>query len=181
MPSRILSALIAMAASSPALAAPVTKEKPGYIDSIVGGIMAHEVTRSDEEDGVDLNLELRARPVLGKGWTVKVLPTIGGSLNTGGGTNTAYAGASARYDLTDSIFIEGFFGLAVHDAETPSSETALDLGCEVLFREAAELGYRHGNHAVSLHIAHASHGGILCDEDANDGITSVGVRYGVRF
>ena len=153
---------------------------PGLVDSVVAGVFAHEVA-SDEEDGIDANLELRLRPLFGKTWRVEVLPTIGGTLNDSGGTNAAYAGATARYCLTDSVYVEGFFGLTVHDADTPIDAEGLDLGCSVLFREGAGIGYRAGRRTLSLYVSHASHGDILCNSTRNDGMTSIGVRYGVEF
>lgn len=172
--------LLGMFASTSFLPTHAQGESPGPIDSIVIGAFAHEIVR-DEEDGIDANLELRLRPVFGKDWAIEILPTIGGTVNTSGGTNTAYAGATARYRLTDSVFIEGFFGLTVHDADTPDDASALDLGCTLLFREGGGIGYRHGQHSLGLYISHASHGDILCNEDENDGMTSVGVRYGFDF
>ena len=157
-----------------------TDDVPGVIDSVVIGAFAHTL-QEDQEDGVDANLELRFRPVFGADWAIEFLPTIGGTLNTSGDTNTAYLGATARYHLTESLFLEGFFGFALHDADTPRDADGLDLGCNLLFREGAGLGYRKEKHAISLYISHVSHGDILCDEEANDGMTSIGMRYAYHF
>lgn len=151
----------------------------GAFDSVAVSLLAHELS-SDEEEGVDAALELRFRPVFGRDWALEILPTVGGTVNLGDGTDTAYAGATARYRLTDSLFVEAFFGLTVHDADTPRDADGLDLGCTLLFREGAAVGYRHGHHALSLTVSHASHGDILCDGE-NDGMTSAGVRYGYHF
>jgi len=151
----------------------------GAIDSVTVGALAHEVA-NDAEGGIDGALELRFRPLFGRDWAIEVLPTVGGTVNFSGDTNTAYAGATARYHLTDSFYVEGFFGLVVHDADTPRDSGGLDLGCTVLFREGAAIGYRNGHHALALSVSHASHGDILCD-GPNDGMTNVGVYYGYHF
>ena len=152
----------------------------GIVDSVVLGAFAHEVV-NDDEGGIDANLELRLRPLFGRSWAIEILPTVGGTVNFSGDTNTAYAGATARYRFTPSIFVEGFFGLAIHDGDTPRDADGLDLGCELLFREGGGIGYQRGRHALSLYVSHASHGGIICDEDENEGMTSVGLRYGYHF
>jgi len=177
---RVFSVLSLVASFILAPPAHAQGESYGAIDSVVVGAFAHEVA-SDEEGGLDANLELRMRPLFGHDWAVKVLPTVGGTVNLKGDTDTAYLGATARYRLNRSFFVEGFFGLALHDADTPSDADGLDLGCELLFREGAGVGYQRGKHAMSLYISHASHGDILCDEDENDGMTSVGLRYGYHF
>ncbi len=155
-------------------------EAPSIVDSIILGAFAHEVWNSDES-GVDGNLELRLRPFFGHDWSVDILPTVGATVNFSGDTNTVYAGATARYRFTEALFFEGFFGFTVHDANTPVDANGLDLGCKLLFREGAGLGYQRGKHSLGVYVSHASHGGIICDEDENDGITSVGLRYGYHF
>ena len=150
------------------------------LESVLIGISAHEIV-SGKENGADVSLELRTRSLLGKGWSTKVLPTLGVTLSTSNQTDTAYVGATALYHLTPNVFIEGFFGLAVHDADTPRNADGLDLGCRTLFREAVGVGYQHEQHSIALHLSHASHGDLLCDADANDGMTSLAVRYGYTF
>jgi len=154
-------------------------ELSGAVDSVILGALAHEIS-SDEEGGADANLEIRFRPLFGHDWAIEILPTVGGTVNFSGDTNTAYAGATARYRLTESFYLEGFFGFTVHDADTPTDANGLDLGCTLLFREGAGIGYQRGKHSISAFISHASHGDILCD-DENDGMTSAGLRYGYHF
>jgi len=163
-----------------ACAAHAESESESVFDSVVVGAFAHEISQ-DEEGGVDGNVELRLRPLFGRDWAIEILPTLGGTVNFGGDTNTAYAGATARYRFAESFFVEGFFGFAIHDADTPTDANGLDLGCKVLFREGAGLGYLSGPHSLGIYVSHASHGDILCDADENDGMTSVGLRYGYHF
>ena len=155
-------------------------ESSGILDSVVLGVLAHEIAR-DDEGGVDGILELRLKPLFGRDRAVEILPTIGGTVNFSGGTNTIYAGATARYRFANSFFVEGFLGLTLHDADVPADSGGLDLGCRLLFREGAGLGYRQQNHALGIYLSHISHGGMICDQDQNDGITSVGLLYSYHF
>lgn len=155
-------------------------EVNNIVDSVILGAFAHSISNGDE-GGIDGNLEVRLRPFFRHGWRVEILPTLGASVNLSGDTNTAYAGATARYRLTETFFLEGFLGLTIHDADTPADANGLDLGCTLLFREGAGFGYQRGKHSFGIYVYHASHGGVICDEDKNAGITNVGVHYGYHF
>lgn len=168
------------------LAVPAFSEEQTYddrkiLDSIVVGLVAHNI-QSDDADGVDLNLELRFNLPLGLPEEIELLPTVGAVGHfADDGASLGYLGATLRYQHSSGVFAEGFFGFAAHTADTPVDSGEADLGCEVLFREAAEIGYARQRHRVGVHVSHYSHGGILCDEDENDGLTQVGVRYGYQF
>ena len=68
----------------------------------------------------------------------------------------------------------------VHDGRIKTNRIdRKELGCRVLFRESIELGYRFGTrHAISAFLDHLSNANI-CDK--NEGLESLGVRYGYRF
>jgi hypothetical protein len=54
-----------------------------------------------------------------------------------------------------------------------------ELGCRVLFRESLSVGVRFmKHHSLSVMVDHISNAG-LCDH--NDGLDTLGVRYGYRF
>ena len=175
----MLRSIAVTAMLSSAIALPGNAQSDPF-DSAYIGLSLHDAG-SNGENGLDGNFELRFDPLFGKSWAIDILPTIGGSISFGDGANTGYLGATARYMLTDSFFVEGFFGLTLHDADTPRDSNEADLGCALLFREGVGLGYLRGAHALSLYASHVSHGNILCDEDENNGLTSIGVRYGYHF
>ena len=109
--------------------------------------------------------------------------TAGGSLNVAGRTNSAYLGATWTVDVTERIFVEGFFGAAFHDGATgpkafvPPGFNAL--GCSPLFREAGAVGYRFSEHwSVLATIEHMSNAG-LCVE--NRGLTNFGGKIAYTF
>ena len=154
--------------------------RPRIVDSIHGGLIAHDIG-GDAEDGFDATIEFRFTPLFGEDWPIRILPTLGTDISLNGQTSAAYFGATAQYPLAGSVFVEAFLGFTLHDAETPTQRDGADLGCSLLFRQGLGIGYRQGAHALTLFGSHSSHGRILCDDDNNDGLTSLGLRYGYHF
>ncbi|WP_375464720.1 acyloxyacyl hydrolase [uncultured Methylobacterium sp.] len=115
-------------------------------------------------------------------------PTVGGSYNFGGRTSYAYLGATWTVDLfpqtfNNIVFLEGFFGGAVHDGAT--GEKSLinlrlnALGCSPLFREAAALGFRLSEHwSIMATVEHMSNAGLCVN---NRGLTNFGGKLGYTF
>jgi lipid A 3-O-deacylase len=107
---------------------------------------------------------------------------LGFTANTQGYTSFVYTGFTWTYDITDTIFAEASFGGGLHNGELepPVGPDRLKLGCRVLFREGATLGYRFSEHwSVMASVEHLSHAG-LCSS-FNNGITTAGGRIGYRF
>lgn len=201
-------ALAAM--SSPAAAGPTAANAPAPAYEFRLGVMDHDAdipitlhhgdnSQKDKlEKGVDINAEvLLLSPALFE-YIFSPRPIFGFMVNTAGHTNHAYGGLAWQFDFWDRFFIEGMFGLAVHDGILHSPKDAdggecsggpatwycMDgraaLGSRVLFREAVELGVRFDDRsALSLHVSHISNGGML--DEANNGMNFVGLRYGYRF
>ena len=88
----------------------------------------------------------------------------------------------------DRRHLSGIFPLKIEDGESKS------LGCRFLFRESVNAGYRFNKrHALMLHFDHSSNAN-LCEKNTrdgtaegrhdvtlNEGLESVGVRYGYMF
>lgn len=176
-----LLALIGLAvlgwAAAPALAADVGSIPDGFfIHEFRLGAFVHDPS-GPESGGGDINLEL----LLAKPWGTAAewwlpRPHVGATVNIDGGTSTAYVGATWQFDLGTSLFVEGSIGPSIHDAD---GRTAAALGCPVLIRSAASLGYRLSGHwQVMATVEHNSNAG-LCDR--NRGLTNAGVRLGYRF
>ncbi len=154
----------------------------GALSEIRGGILAHDrgPFNNNEEGGADINLEalFRSPDILRSIGSPR--PHLGFSVNTGGDTDQFYAGLTWEWRFWRSLFAGFSLGGAIHDGETETSRTdKKELGCRVLFRGSLELGYsltrRHG---VSLFYDRISNLDI-CDN--NEGLETVGVRYGYRF
>lgn len=182
---RLVTALVSLAVLG---AGPVLAQGFG-VDELRGGIMAH----STDETGPggtfwnltriqDANVELLFTPLdIWTGWG-EIRPHVGATVNFSGLESMAYAGLSWKVNLFDSpVFLEGAFGAAVHNgAFSGAAAPARDLGCALLFREAANIGVDINESAsVMLTLEHASHAG-LCGP-LNRGLTNLGIRVGVKF
>lgn len=157
-------------------------EKSGFITELRGGVMRHDTGAFSDtkEDGVDLNAEILFFDLGWLGDTIDLRPHIGGTVNLAGDTNQAYAGMTATVPIFQWGFFDLSFGGAYHDGETNAGRgDKKDLGCSVLFRESVSLGgYVGAHHSLSLFADHISNAN-LCDK--NEGLETVGMRYGYRF
>ena len=153
------------------------------IDEVRVGLLNHEMTlfRSDsQEDGVDVNVEVLFDSPEWLDWIGAPRPHLGATIAThDDATSFAYTGLVWDYNFWGPLFIEGAFGVAVHDGETGKSVIGNELGCRWNFHESASLGYNidEANRLMvtAEHISNAS----LCSE--NEGLTNLGVRYGYKF
>lgn len=171
---------------APAPAAEAYVAEPAYswraLDEVRGGAYAYGVDDPPEGQSLSINVELLTSrlPIGGQAWFVPRLH-VGATINTDDAPSHGYAGFTWTLDVTDWMFVEGTFGGGVHNGDTGSSappgESAL--GCSVLFRESASIGFRFAeNWSVVGTVEHLSNAD-LCD--ANRGITEAGVRLGYRF
>ena len=132
-------------------------------------------------------------------WAWQARPFVGGSLNLGGKTSFVDAGLLWRKSLSDNIYGEVAFGLAVHDgavrtpdpllATTPAEvlerqrrkNTEIEFGSRVLFRTGFTIGYElNEKWAGEFVFEHLSHGQILGGPE-NEGSNELGVRVARRF
>jgi lipid A 3-O-deacylase len=163
--------------------ASVMGQDDGIVSAVRLGVLAHDQGpfTSNNEDTLDVNMEVLfvspdfLEPIFSPE------PHVGVTFNADDdATDQIYAGLTWSFDLTDSIFVDLSFGGALHNGETTSeSGEGKQLGCSLLFREAAGLGYRFAdNHEIALHLDHISNAN-LCEHNA--GLETLGVRYGYRF
>lgn len=151
---------------------------------IRGGVMAHDVGffGGAKEEGVDINVEYLFGGLTGSFfnaiWSPR--PHIGLSVNTAGDTSQVYAGLSWQWTIHGPWFIGASFGLSLHNGKTETRELdRKELGSPVLFRESLELGVRIlPQHSVSIMLDHISNARLF---DHNEGMETVGLRYGYRF
>jgi hypothetical protein len=149
------------------------------------GVLAHDVDHLwsgfRRESGVDLDAEIVFyRPGLPLLWG-RLRPSLGASVNTRGDTSQLYAGALWELESSYGLFFAVGLGASLHDGrlESRSREDQKELGSRVLFRTAFDLGYaispRHRLMATFAHVSNASLA------DPNQGLDTLGVRYGLRF
>ena len=169
-------ALAIVASSSAAIA------QDGLITAVRGGVLYHDapIVAEEVEDGVDVNLELRFRSPALLAEIGAPEPVLGGTLNSAGDTSRLYAGLAWTADLSGDLFLSAVAGGAVHDGELHSESPGRKaLGSRVLFHLALELGVRLDAHNdVAVYVDHISNASLA---DENEGLDTIGIRYGYRF
>lgn len=153
-----------------------------FLSEIRIGAMAHDVGvfGGSKEGGEDVNAELLFVSPDFLEIVFSPRPHIGVTVNNDRGTSQAYAGLTWDWTFWDPFFVEVALAITVHNGKISSQ--ALDersLGCRALFRESASIGARFlEHHSVSVMFAHISNVD-LCD--SNEGLDTLGVRYGYKF
>lgn len=153
------------------------------VDELRIGILYHDLGLwggSGQEDGIDFNAELIFSPsaeILGG----LLRPNLGFSLNNRGDTSKIYAGGVWEYTGGCGWFIDLGLGLTVHNGETENANPDQNnqLGSPLLFRLSVEPGFTiRERHRISLMFDHISNGYLA---DPNEGLDTLGIRYGYRF
>lgn len=166
----------------------------GYVSELRFGVLSHDIKFPSRhkmhmpnpfanryEGGVNLNpevvfvspdfLELIYAPRL----------HLGATLNTAGDTSSLYGGLNWDTIWDNGVFLEGFWGLAVHNGNLRGGNPdKIEFGSQVVFRLGGETGWRwDDNNGVSLIWEHMSHADMFSTK--NQGIDSLGLRYSYRF
>lgn len=148
-----------------------------------GGVLAHDVpglwSGFRLEGGVDINAELLFGSGLAfMGGTIR--PAVGASVNTEGYTSRAYIDARWEYQMPSGIFFGLGLGGAVHDGLLdPTDPDKKALGSRILFHIPIEIGLRlDDRRSISVYFEHMSNAFLA---SSNEGLDSIGVRYGYKF
>ena len=179
---RLIALLLAVAvASLPARAE--DRKTAEWLNEIKVGVLHHDTDNLwsgfNREDGIDFNIEAIFSPrydVLGG----TIRPALGASINSVGDTSKIYGGLRWQYETPDGLFFGVGLGGAVHDGDTDlKTADRKALGSKLLFHIPLEVGYRfEGKHALSVYFDHVSN---AYTQDANEGMDTLGLRYGYRF
>ena len=171
--------------SPTAYVAPVRAAGPyGLLSEVRGGVFYHGYD-GREADTYDLNAELISPRVVetNTGYWNYLIPRLhlGGNLNTAGRTSDAYFGLTWTSPAFYRVFGEISLGGSVNDGHTefvpPVKYSAV--GCHLMFRESASLGYQISDHWTVLATAEHISNDHLCARNA--GITNFGARIGYLF
>ncbi|WP_198409163.1 acyloxyacyl hydrolase [Magnetospira sp. QH-2] len=155
----------------------------GFLYELKGGILAHDVPNMwssfSRERGIDLNLEAIFAPkvdVLGG----SIRPALGGSFNVQGDTSKIYLDARYEYVFESEVYAAVGLGGAWHNGETSLVRNDRKaLGSKLLFHIPVEIGYRFDpHHGLSVYFDHVSN---AYTQDSNEGMDTLGIRYGYRF
>jgi lipid A 3-O-deacylase len=171
------------------LAGPVqAQSRDPFVREIKFGILAHDIPAIWSgfrlENGIDVNVELILQPsvpFLGGHFR----PAVGGTLNlhdSGSvrGTSKAYADIRWMYEATNGWFLGLGIGAALHDGVLdPIDPDRKALGRRVLFHFPLEIGYRYDAHnSIAVYFDHISN---AYTKPSNEGLDTLGVRYGYKF
>jgi lipid A 3-O-deacylase len=178
--SAVLTAALALASVATQAQEPMSN---GLVHELRGGILAHDVDHLwsgfSRESGADLNIEAIFTPRL-EVLDGTLRPALGASLNTAGDTSKIYLGGRWQYDFENGLYASAGLGAAYHNGE--SHLVASDrkaLGSSLLFHIPLEIGYYIDRHnALSLYFDHISN---AYTQDENEGLDTLGLRYGYRF
>ncbi len=178
-----VAALLVLTLVAPTAPVAAGDGKPGFINEIKIGVLHHDTDNLwsgfRRESGVDINLEAIFSPsydIFGG----KIRPAAGASLNTSGDTSKLYGGLRWQYEHPGGLFFGVGVGGAVHNGDTDLKSTDRKaLGSKLLFHIPMEIGYRMDQtHALSVYFDHVSN---AYTADANEGMDTLGIRYGYRF
>ena len=161
-----------------------TKNGAAWLHAIRAGVLMHDVddlwSGTSKEGGVDLNSEIiLSRPSFSL-LSGNVRPNLGASINTQGDTSKIYGGILWEFARKSGIFLNLGIGAAIHNGELDTrQEDKKSLGSRLLFRVPIELGYSFSkHHQISVLFDHVSNGFLV---DPNEGLDTLGLRYGYRF
>ena len=153
-----------------------------WINEVKLGVLYHDISMWSgirREAGMDFNLEAIFAPhVKFLGGTIR--PSIGGSVNAIGDTSKLYSGFRWQFEHASGVFLSLGLGGAVHDGKLHLHEIDRKaLGSRVLFHIPVEIGYRVGaKSSLSAYFDHVSNAFLA---DHNEGMDTIGGRYGYRF
>jgi len=160
------------------------KERPGWVSEIRVGVVKHDVDHlwsgTSKENGIGYNLEIIfGRPSFSL-LSGLVRPNLGVTINDSGDTSKFYAGLLWELETRYGIFIDLGIGAAVHNGELQTSDNdKKELGSRVLFRIPIEIGYAfNAHHRISIAFDHISNAYLA---NPNEGLDTLGIRYGYRF
>lgn len=156
----------------------------GLLRELRVGVLAHDVgglwSGFRREDGADFNLEATFKRPSWSFWSGDVVPNIGISINDGGDTSKIYAGVLWEVGGRRGVIFNVGVGGAVHNGELETRDpNKKELGSHVLFRIPIEIGYAFAHHhRISVLFDHISNAFLA---DPNEGMDTLGIRYGYRF
>jgi hypothetical protein len=173
----------ALAADYQAASPPIAEPFP-WLSEVRLGALVHGLGSPERDGGVDLNGEvLFAKPFHVEGWNEALIPRphIGATANFQGKTSTIYAGVTWHFDLFESpFFAEVSSGGSLNNGELDDRHDDMNpLGCHLLFRESASLGYQFDQHWSVMGTFEHNSNANLCSE--NRGLSNLGVRVGYKF
>ncbi len=173
----------AMIACAPAARADDANGSGGLISEIKLGALLHDVPGlwshfQLERTAIDANLEVLFHPV-GSVIGGELRPAVGVTLNPNGETSKAYVDLRWQAAIGRSWYVALGMGAAYHNGELDLVPGRKALGSHFLFHPSLEIGLNLNEHNnVSLFFDHMSNWNT---QRYNEGMDTLGLRYGYRF
>ncbi len=187
---RSVTTALAVLASLAAYSEPVSAQQAPFVREIKVGVVNHDMpglwSGFQLERGIGLNGELILSPQV-QLFNGYLRPAVGGTyaFSTDGRpvTSKAYADIRWMYEAENGVFVSLGIGAAVHNGiiggNASDDLSRKWLGHRVLFHFPLELGYRFDKHqSISVYFDHISNG---YTSTYNEGLDTLGIRYGYKF
>jgi len=164
-------------------AGPIQAHAEDLVREVKAGILHHDTdnlwSNSSRESGVDGNAEIILSPDFAL-WGGNVRPAFGVSVNSASDTSKIYGAARWETTIADDFVFALGVGVAAHNGETALvSANKKALGSKVLLYFPIEAGYRlNERDTISLFFDHVSN---AWQASPNEGMDTLGIRYGYRF
>ncbi|HSO09405.1 MAG TPA: acyloxyacyl hydrolase, partial [Desulfoprunum sp.] len=159
-------------------------DNSGLLHEIRVGVLDHDTNNlwsgSSYEGGTDVSAEIVLTPAYVL-WNGHIRPNLGVAVNDSGATSKIYSGGVWQILQRNGWILDLGAGLAVHDGEidNPKAVNRKELGSRILFHVSLELGYPLSAHnRIYLMFDHVSNG---YTADPNEGLDTLGIRYGYLF
>jgi lipid A 3-O-deacylase len=165
------------------LAIPLGAHAEGLLHEMKVGVLNHDQdnlwSNTSRESGVDGNIELIFNADMPL-WSGTLRPAIGATLNAGSDTSKIYGAARWEIEISENFLFALGVGIAAHNGDTALVRNDKKaLGSKVLFYFPIEAGYRiNERDTISLFFDHVSNAWLA---DPNEGMDTLGIRYGIRF
>lgn len=157
---------------------------PAQASEIFAGAFVHDVatplTKSGQEDGVDLHLGWRGERIEALRFVGAPSPHVFASINTAGDAN--FLGAGIGWKIGGRVYVRPGIGLAIHDGPDADEVTPdrIDFGSRLVFVPEVAVGWRIGERwSAEASWVHYSHAQLFSRH--NPGSDSFGIRVNYRF
>ncbi len=163
---------------------PEKTSRPSVLYGVRLGLLIHDIgglwSNTRSEGGMDVNAEVVFREPSFKLWEGTVLPNLGVSINSQGDTSKAYAGLLWEFLFSNGLFFNIGTGLAGHNGHLESDDAdEKQLGSRILIRTPIEFGFTiFDRHRISILFDHISNADLA---EPNEGLDTLGIRYGFQF
>lgn len=164
------------------LSPPAARAADSFISEYRFGAALHDagLFGRRKEHGADGTFEMLFESPGFLRWVGAPRPHLGIEISTAGVTDKAYLGLTWNFVFFDNFFAGFSLGGAVHDGHIRTDLTnRKELGSRALFRESVEAGFIfYQRHTLSVSLSHVSNARLGVK---NEGMDTLGLRYGYRF